>query len=123
MRKLLGWDPYDTPQAVEALNDLYRKELRLWLNLLLPSVKLQRKVWVGSRLCRPYGPAQTPLDRVLTSPGVEARQAAELQALRQSLDPFELARAIDRKLQHIHALADRRLSPKPSNRSSHSVTF
>lgn len=123
VRKLLGWDRYDTPQAVEALNDFYRKELRLWLNLFLPSVKLQRKVRVGSRLCRRYGPAQTPLDRVLTSPGVEPRQAAELQTLRQSLDPFELARTIDRKLQHIYALADRRLSPKPSNRSSHSVTF
>jgi hypothetical protein len=29
----LAWDRYDTPQAVEALNDLYRNELRLWMNL------------------------------------------------------------------------------------------
>ena len=36
MRKLLGWDRYDSPEAVEAINDLYRHELRLWLNLYLP---------------------------------------------------------------------------------------
>jgi hypothetical protein len=30
VRKLLGWERYDTQQAVEAINDLYRQELRLW---------------------------------------------------------------------------------------------
>ena len=112
------WNRYDTPQGAEALNDLYRNELRLWLNLSLPSVKLQRKLRVTSKLCRRYG----PLDRVLASPGVDARRAAELLALRQSLDPFEQARTIDLKLERIYALADRRLSPKPSIPSSRSVT-
>ena len=37
-RKLLGWERYDSRAAVEAINDLYRHELRLWLNLYLPSV-------------------------------------------------------------------------------------
>src|SRR5487761_1358913 len=43
VRKLLGWDRYDSPEAVEMINDLYRNELRLWLNLYLPSVKLVKK--------------------------------------------------------------------------------
>jgi len=120
VRKLLGWDRYDTPQAVERMNDLYSRELRLWMNLFLPSVKLRKKVRVGSKLRRLYGPAQTPLDRVLASPGVDPERAAELQALRQRLDPFELARLIDRKLERIYALADRRLSPQPPRPS---VTF
>ena len=34
VRKLLGWDRYDTHEAVEAINNLYRDELRLWLNLI-----------------------------------------------------------------------------------------
>ena len=107
----MGWDRYDTPETVEAINDLYAHELRLWMNLFLPSVKLIRKVRVGSRLRRLYGPAQTPLDRLLASPGVDRERAAELQALRQRLDPFALAQTIDRKLERIHALAYRRLSP------------
>ena len=120
VRKLLAWDRYDTPQAVEAMNDLYRNELRLWMNLFLPSVKLRKKIRVGSKLRRVYGPAQTPLDRVLASEGMDPQRAAELRALRQRLDPFELARAIDRKLQRIYALADRPSSP---NSSRPSVTF
>ena len=123
VRKLLGWDRYDTPEAVEAINDLYRHELRLWLNLFQPSVKLLKKVRVGSRVRRLYGPPQTPLDRVLASEVVEPAQAQALQALRRSLDPFELGRAIERKLERIYALADRRLSPQPPNSSSCRVTF
>ncbi len=113
VRKLLAWDRYDTPEAVEAINDLYRNELRLWMNLFQPSVKLVKKVRVGSKLRRHYSPAQTPLDRALAWEVMEPERAAELRALRQRLDPFELARTIDRKLQRIYALADHRLSPKP----------
>ena len=37
VQKLLGWERYDTHEAMAAINDLYGHELRLWLNLLLPS--------------------------------------------------------------------------------------
>jgi transposase InsO family protein len=52
VRKLLGWERYDSRAAVEAINDLYRHELRLWLNVYLPSVKLVKKVRVGSQVRR-----------------------------------------------------------------------
>ena len=54
VRKLMGWDRYDTHEAVEAINDLYRHELRLWMNLFLPSVKLLKKIRVGSKVRRVY---------------------------------------------------------------------
>jgi hypothetical protein len=120
VRKLLAWDRYDTPQALEAINDLYRNQLRWWMNLFQPSVKLLRKVRVGSKLRRRYGPAQTPLDRVLASKAIAPQRAAELRALRERLDPFELAHTIDHKLERIYTLADRRGSP---NASRPSVTF
>jgi len=47
-RFALGWEGYDSPAAVEAINDLYRLKLRLWQNLDLPAVKLVKKVRVGS---------------------------------------------------------------------------
>jgi hypothetical protein len=122
VRKLLGWDRYDTPQAVEAINDLYRNELRLWLNLYLPSVKLVKKLRVGSKLRRVYGPAQTPVDRVLASPGAHPDRVAELVRRREQLDPFQLARTIDQKLARIYALAHHRLSPKAPGQSDSSVT-
>jgi hypothetical protein len=84
---------------VEAINDLYRHELRLWLNLYLPSVKLVKKVRVGSRVRRVYDVAQTPLERVLAGGQYRKDQVAELKKLHPSLDPFQLGKVIDQKLE------------------------
>jgi hypothetical protein len=113
VRKLLGWDRYDSPQALEAINDLYRHELRLMMNLFQPSVKLVRKVRVGSRLKRVYDRPQTPLDRLLTTGTGDPTKVAAYQQLRTRLDPFVLADAIERKLQRIYRLANHRQSPRP----------
>jgi hypothetical protein len=112
VRKLLGWERYDSRAAVEAINDLYRHELRWWMNLYLPSVKLVKKVRVGSKVRRVYDAAQTPLQRVLAGAQAQPKRVAELQKLGQSLDPFQLGKLIDQKLQRIYDLANRRLSPK-----------
>ncbi len=112
VRKLLGWERYDTQNAVAAMNDLYRQELRLWLNLYLPSVKLVKKVRVGSKLRRVYDAPKTPFERVMASKQANATQLSVLKELQRSLDPFQLAKVIDRKLERIYRLANRRLSPK-----------
>jgi transposase InsO family protein len=117
VRKLLGWDRYDSSPAVEAINDLYRHELRLWLNLYLPSVKLVRKVRKGSKLRRVYDAAQTPLQRALASEIADKTAVDSLQPLLDRLDPFALDEAINRKLQGIYALANRRWSPSAKSQS------
>ena len=111
VRKLLGWERYDTPEALEAINDLYRNELRWWLNLFRPSVKLLKKKRVGSKLRRQYGPAQTPLERVAQCEESDPERVAALKKLQSQLDPFELSQTIDRKLQRLYRLAHQRLSP------------
>lgn len=112
VRKLLGWDRYDTHEAVEAINNLYRNELRLWLNLYLPSVKLLKKVRVGSKVRRVYDGPRTPFERVKACPQVDRAIVAKLEELRKSLDPFQLGKIIERKLLHISKLANRRQSPR-----------
>jgi transposase InsO family protein len=111
VRKLLGWDRYDSPEALAALNDLYCNELRLMMNLFQPTVKLAAKKRVGSRLRRTYAPAQTPLDRLAAHPQADPKRVQTLLHLRESLDPFELSKVIERKLKAIYGLADARLSP------------
>jgi transposase InsO family protein len=111
VRKLLGWDRYDSEAALEAMNDLYRKELRWMLNLYQPSVKMVKKVRVGSKLRRVYDRPQTPLERVARSEQADTSRLAELTKLKNRLDPFELAHILDRKLKHIYGLANHRLSP------------
>ena len=57
---LLGWHRYDTDEALAAINDLYRNELRLMQNLFQPSVKLLRKTRRGARSTRQYDPPRRP---------------------------------------------------------------
>jgi hypothetical protein len=112
VRKLLGWDRYDTHEAVAAINELYGHELRLWLNLFLPSVKLVKKVRVGSKVRRVYDAARTPFERVWECAQTDAQKVAQLEQLRKRLDPFQMSRSIERKLERISRLANRRLSPQ-----------
>jgi len=124
VRKLLGYVRYDSTDALAAINDLYRNEVRLLQNLFLPSVKLLSKTRVGSKLRRVYDTPQTPLDRVIASSGADMKKVAALKALRARIDPFELSTTVDRKLEHIYTLAHHRHSPHAlrAAQSSRTVT-
>jgi transposase InsO family protein len=102
VRRIWGWERYDTPQQVRAMNDLYTGELRRMMNLFQPSVKLRQKTRRGSRLTRHYAPPKTPLDRLADYYPRNARPPAiaKLLALRETIDPFELSAAIERKLRN-----------------------
>ena len=116
VRRLIGWDRYDTREAVEAMNDLYRKEWRLLTNLFLPSVKIAQKIRVGSRIKRIYSVAATPLDRLLQSGQGDHAKLDELKVLRERLNPFVLAQEVDRKLKRIWGLASRtRIAAAPKS--------
>jgi hypothetical protein len=117
VRKLLGWERYDSEAALAAINALYTGDLRLLQNLFLPSVKLIEKKRVGSRLVRRYDVARTPLDRVAACPEANAERVAHLLALRAGLDPFRLSASVEAQLDDIDRLADRRRAPSPSLRT------
>jgi transposase InsO family protein len=105
VRKLMGWDRYDSKEAVEAMNDLHRNELRLFMNLFLPSMKLLEQHRIGSKLKRVYDKPKTPLQRVLDSKCGDTVKIARLKELRDSLNPFDLAQTIESKLERIYSLA------------------
>lgn len=107
VRRLPGWDRYDAPQALAAMNELYRHERRLMVNLFQPSVKRRRKTRVGSRLRRVDDCPHTPLDRLLAAKGADQATLEALQQLRARLDPFALADTVERNLRRIYALAHR----------------
>ena len=114
VRKFMGWDRYDSYNALEAMNDLYDNELCLFMNLFQPSVKLQKVIRIGSRKKRLYDQPQTPLDRLLSSKHGDKERLAEFVALRKSLDPFSLSERLNEKLEHIWSLAHYR--PKTSEK-------
>jgi len=106
VRKLVGWERYDSPAALHALNALYA-DLRLFQNLFQPSMKLVRKVRVGSRLIRRYATPQTPCERVRACPAVDPQKVAALERILTTTDPFALSQRIDRHLERLWALATR----------------
>ncbi|MFA5161526.1 MAG: transposase family protein [Elusimicrobiales bacterium] len=85
VRKLIGWDRYDSEPARALMNRLYKEPLRLWMNLFQPSVKLVKAERRGSRLLRKYDKPQTPLDRLAAH---DKKLGETLTALRAKLDPF-----------------------------------
>ncbi|MEW6544666.1 MAG: hypothetical protein AB1411_13800 [Nitrospirota bacterium] len=106
VRKLVGWERYDSREALTALNALY-VDLRLFQNLFQPSMKLVRKVRVGSRLLRRYDRPQTPFERVRACPEADPAKVAALQRVLETTDPFVLSQRIDGHLERLGALATR----------------
>jgi hypothetical protein len=117
VRRLLGYARYDSQRALKAINDLYAHELGLFRNLFLPSVKLQHKVRMGSRTRRIYGVPETPFQRVCASPASDPERIAELKRQQQQLDPFQLSRTIQDKLEHIFQLS-RELTGRETNHTA-----
>lgn len=113
VRKILGYLRYDSPSALEAINDLYQNELGSMMNLFQPSVKLVEKTRVGSRLKRTYDPPTTPLDRLRNCKLADPAKLHELKKLRASLDPFKLSQIIEQKLDRIFDLANPRYTQRP----------
>jgi len=120
VRKFMGWDRYDSPEAQEAMNALYTEELPLFMNMLMPSVKLVKIIRRGSRRRKIYDKPQTPLDRLLASGTLDQKKSDELIAIRENLDPFALSKTIDKKLQLIWSLANYRYQPAKSQNVSES---
>ena len=112
VRKLVGYDRYDSPAALAALNALYA-DLRLLQNVWLPSVKLVTKTRVGSRVRRQYDRPQTPLDRVRACVDADPAKVSALTQLQRTQDPFVLAARIEEQRDRLYALANDRRGGRP----------
>ena len=105
VRKIFGYVRYDTEEALAAMNDLYRNELRWFKNFFLPSVKLVKKVRIGSKVKRIYDAPRTPLQRVCACLESDPQKVASLKQLFHSLDPFKLSHQIDKKVEQVYAMS------------------
>lgn len=106
VRRIFGWERYDRPDLIVAMNALYEDPLRTMMNLFQPSVKLVQRKRVGTKLRRRYDAASTPLDRLLAWYGDRTlpAQVSALVIRRQQTDPFALAQAIEQQLERLDHL-------------------
>ena len=98
VKKYVGYSRYDTKEEREILQDLYDNELRLYKNFFQPVIKLISKERIGGKIHRKYDVAKTPYQRVIESKEVPEQRKQELKKIYDFLNPAELKRAIDRKL-------------------------
>jgi len=113
VKKFVGYLRYDTPEELKILNDLYRNELRLYKNFFQPVMKLASKERIAGKIHRRYDRAKTPYLRVMESPEVSRTQKQKLKRIYESLNPAELQRIIDRKLDLFYSTYQQKMkSPK-----------
>ncbi len=95
VREVVGYDRIDTPAGLAWLNAIYAV-LDVYANLVLPSLKITRKIRVGSKVSKRYDTARTPLDRLLDLGAVHPDRIDDLTRHQQTLNPLELRRTLDR---------------------------
>lgn len=103
VRQHFGYERYDNPVVAPLMNQLCKGALGQMHNHFLPTHQLQEKRRKGNRLTRVYGPAATAYARVLKASQVTKESKARLRALHKQLNPFELARQIERQTKTIAA--------------------
>ena len=104
VRQWLGYARFDNPAVVPLLNDLFRNEWRLYHNFFMPSVKLIEKKQVAAKTIKRYDAPKTPFQSKLESKSVSLDKKRVLKEQFDSLNPFQLRKAIDAKLKKIFSL-------------------
>ena len=105
VRQWLGYQRLDNPLAVPLLNDLYRREWRVFHNFFCPSVKLLDKQRIGSKTIKRYDVPKTPYQRVVESPHIPQKTKDAMTKYLETLNPFLLKKALQEKLKKIFSLS------------------
>jgi hypothetical protein len=102
VRQHFGYERYDNPEVAPVINTLCQGALGQLLNHFLPTHLLQEKRRRGNHTVRVYGPALTPYARVLAAAQVSPAKKTQLRALHEKLNPFALAREVERQKKAIN---------------------
>lgn len=105
VRKLVGYARYSSPEALQALNALYRLH-GLLQNYVLPSVKLSHKRRIGSKVLKSYDKPLTPAQRVLMHPDISQEVKERVRRINARLDPLALADEVLQLQRRVLAMAE-----------------
>jgi len=113
VREIVGYDRYDTPQAVTWLNEVYAC-LDPYANLFLPMRKVVAKERHGSRVRKSYDIARTPVQRVLDISAVDLPTRVALSHQLKSFNPLQL----HHRLEELLAAGPQEVIPQPQPTAS-----
>ena len=110
--KLLGYDRYESAEALAALQAVY-EPLRLWTNHWQPTLKLIAKERDGTRVRKRYDTAQTPYRRVLATVDLGEAERRRLDAEHAASGPVTLRRRLDAAILALDRHHTRAAAPLP----------
>jgi hypothetical protein len=98
VRESFGYDRVEQQRVVDAMNDIYRNELRIIRNFFTPTQKQKSKVRIGSKYRRKFETPKTPYERILEDAGVSQEVKDRLREEKKSYNPFAVKKRLDEKL-------------------------
>ena len=104
VRRLIGYDRYNSQVALEVLNRIYELT-RLYINFFQPVMKLVSKSRHGAKVYKVYDTAQTPYQRLLRSGVLTEAKRQELATTYYGLHPVLLLKQINENLEKLWATA------------------
>jgi len=105
VRRLVGYDRYNSRTALEALNRIYDLT-RLYVNFFQPVMKLVSKTRHGAKVHKVYDTAQTPYQRLLKTDRLTGTKRQELAATYHLINPATLLKQINENLERLWDLAE-----------------
>ncbi len=105
VRRLVGYERYDTKAAFECLGRVYDL-IRLYINFFQPTMKLVSKTRHGAKVHKVYDTAQTPYQRLLQTGVLTEARKTELSATYHGLNPVLLLKQINGNLEKLWQLAE-----------------
>lgn len=97
VREIVGYERYDSPEAVAWLNALYGL-LDTYVNLFLPMRKVIAKERRGGRVIKRYDVARTPFQRLIETGVLEPNVQTFLEHQFKAINPLALHRQIEELL-------------------------
>jgi len=98
VREIFGYERFEDPVLVDLMNDIYKTCWNPLHNFFIPTFKIKEKIRIGAKIKKIYDDPKTPYQRLLDSSFLTQEQEQKLRERKQQLNPFTLARELEKKL-------------------------
>jgi hypothetical protein len=105
VRKVIGYDRYESAEALAQLNRVY--EILLWTNHWQPVMKLVGKERIGAKLRKRYDVARTPYQRLRESRDLSLPRRHRLVRNHARLHPLALKQRLESAVKQLERLRAR----------------
>jgi IS30 family transposase len=98
VREVFGYERIEDQELVDLMNEIYRDYWNPLHNFFLPQMQLLTKERVGSKITKKHDFPKTPYERLKLCKGTSEEGLIELERRYKSMNPFELKKGLERKL-------------------------